>query len=501
MALRRRAGQPRSRGRPSLRAQRASRGAVARRAGPREVVLVSNGPGEVATWVRTVAAELAAAARDDGDAAAERRRLRLSVVLAPCPHASGGEGALAASFGGVDRVQEAADFWRLLRTARGRSADGEEWGAWGRSGVVVFLGGDQLFALLLAWRLGFRSALYAETDARWCAWAHRYFLRSADLLGGVPARHRGKCEVVGDLMMDAALGAGLGSARGRRGGPPTVALLPGSKPVKLELGLPYFLAVADSVRRQLGAARFVLPLAPTVPLAALQGYADPARNPLIDRLAGGRGRVEREAGVEGLPAPDPRRVGRLVTGHGTEVEIWQGAAPPYELYAGADLCVTTVGTNTAELGALGVPMVVALPTHVLEQFRGAVGGLLGLLMRLPGILGRKIAQLVNAYVVRRSGRLAWPNRWAGAEIVPELVGRVEPAEVAAVAAGYLRDGAKLAAMRARLQTWSARQRARSGGDGEGKAAARVASGVLAEVGLAEVGLAEVGFAATANGSR
>ena len=456
---------------------------------------MSNGPGEVATWVRTVAAELAAAARDDGDDAAERRRLRLSVVLAPCPHASGGEGALAASFGGVDRVQEAADFWRLLRTARGRSADGAEWGAWGRSGVVVFLGGDQFAALLLAWRLGFRSALYAETDARWCAWAHRYFLRSADLLGGVPARHRGKCEVVGDLMMDAALGAALGagpgSARGRRGGGPTVALLPGSKPVKLELGLPYFLAVADSVRRQLGAARFVLPLAPTVPLAALQGYADPARNPLIDRLAWGRGRVEREAGAEGPPAPDPRRVGRLVTGHGTEVEIWQGAAPPYELYAGADLCVTTVGTNTAELGALGVPMVVALPTHVLEQFRGAVGGLLGLLMRLPGILGRKIAQLVNAVVVRRSGRLAWPNRWAGAEIVPELVGRVEPAEVAAVAVGYLRDGAKLAAMRARLRTWSARQRARSGGDGEGKAAARVASGVLAEVGLA----------ATANGSR
>lgn len=75
------------------------------------------------------------------------------------------------------------------------------------------------------------------------------------------------------------------------------------------------------------------------------------------------------------------------------MQIWQ-ESPAYTLYELCDICITTVGTNTAELGALGVPMVVALPTNALEVFKGA-GGLVGLLTRIPGPVGDVIARAVN----------------------------------------------------------------------------------------------------------
>jgi lipid A disaccharide synthetase len=83
-----------------------------------------------------------------------------------------------------------------------------------------------------------------------------------------------------------------------------------------------------------------------------------------------------------------------------------------------------VGTNTAELGVLGVPMVVALPTNALEVFRGAAGGLTGLLTQLPGPLGEALTRAVNARMLATRSWLSWPNIWAREEVVPELVGEL-----------------------------------------------------------------------------
>lgn len=90
----------------------------------------------------------------------------------------------------------------------------------------------------------------------------------------------------------------------------------------------------------------------------------------------------------------------------------------------ADEGAFQVGTNTAELGVLGVPMVVALPTNALEVFRGAAGGFTGLLTRLPGPLGDALTRAVNARMLATRGWLSWPNIWAREEVVPELVGKL-----------------------------------------------------------------------------
>ena len=96
-----------------------------------DIVILSNGPGEVATWVKPVVRALGSHA--------EAARLRISVLLSPCPHASGNEHETALSYPEVDRVQAADDFFRFLLT--GKTADGWDWHP---QGVVVFLGGDHM---------------------------------------------------------------------------------------------------------------------------------------------------------------------------------------------------------------------------------------------------------------------------------------------------------------------------------------------------------------------
>ena len=39
--------------------------------------------------------------------------------------------------------------------------------------------------------------------------------------------------------------------------------------------------------------------------------------------------------------------------------------------------------------------------------------------------------------LKRLGQLAWPNIWAKAEIVPELAGNLQPAEIAAIVLDWL----------------------------------------------------------------
>ncbi len=70
-----------------------------------DILILSNGPGELATWVRPVVKALREQLGDD------RSAVRISVVLSPCPNASGKEAEIAQSYPEVDRVQGAGNFW------------------------------------------------------------------------------------------------------------------------------------------------------------------------------------------------------------------------------------------------------------------------------------------------------------------------------------------------------------------------------------------------------
>jgi lipid-A-disaccharide synthase len=200
-------------------------------------------------------------------------------------------------------------------------------------------------------------------------------------------------------------------------------------------------------------------------LETLAQFADPRHNPDCSLFEG----VTSAQLVQ--PSADPPR---LRTPAGLEILLW-ASQPAYDLFTQLALCLTTVGANTAELGALGIPMVVVLPTQKLEVMK-AWDGIPGLLANLP-LVGDSIARGINQLVLRKiyqQGRLfAWPNLWAQRSVVPELIGPLQPRVVADQLVDYLDHPDRLAAMAKELRSLR----------GSAGAAAKLAAMVVAELGV------------------
>ncbi|MGV2829024.1 lipid-A-disaccharide synthase [Myxosarcina sp. GI1(2024)] len=391
---------------------------------PVDIVILSNAPGEIITWVRPVVKQLR---QQLGNNVA---RVRISVVLSPCPHSTGKEAAIALSYPQVDRVLPAEDFWQFLLWGKTR----ENWG-WRRRGVVIFLGGDQFYTVVIGKRLGYSTLVYAEWDARWYRWIDRFAVMNQTVAEKIPRACRHKCTVVGDLIADVALE--VSGDRRKDSQTPLIGLLVGSKPAKLAQGVPLCLAITEKIRQQLPQARFIIPVAPTLDLTTLAKYAAPRTNNLISQLGKVSGKLI-------LTTTFPY----LVTSGGTKISLIT-EFPAYETLSQCQLCVTTVGANTAELASLAIPMLVLLPTQQLDAMR-AWDGLPGVLANLPGV-GAILAKSINWLVLRQRRLFAWPNIWAKAEIVPELVGKLSPETVANLALDYLQYPQKLQTMSDRLR--------------------------------------------------
>ena len=388
-------------------------------------MLVCNGPGELATWVRPLAQRL------HGELPLRplqpQAPIGLQLVLVPCPNATGSEHSVAARMQLFERILPARRFWWLLLRPRRH-------GPWPRQGVVVFLGGDQFWTVLLSARLGYRHITYAEWVARWPQWNDRIAAMGPAAAERLSPRWRQRCQVVGDLMADLS-----DAARAERPLPPGewVALMPGSKRAKLQVGMPFLLEAADRLAAQRPACRFLLPVAPTTSVPELLAYAGPA-NPIAVHYAAGEPQL--------LQGPDGQE---LRTPAGTRILLVE-QQPAHGVLSQCRLALTTVGANTAELGALGVPMIVLVPTQHLQVMQAWDGGL-GILARLP-ILRWLLGAALTAWRMRHHGFLAWPNISAGRAVVPERVGAITPGEIAAEASDWLAHPDRLAGLQADLRS-------------------------------------------------
>jgi hypothetical protein len=445
---------------------------------PVDILILSNGPGEVSTWVRPVVKALRQQLGDD------RSVVRISVVLSPCPNATGKEGAIALSYPEVDRVQPAEYFWQFLLW--GKTFENWEWRS---RGVVVFLGGDQIFPVIIGKKLGYRTVVYAEWEARWHNLIDRFGVMKPQVAARVSPKYAHKFTVVGDLMLEASGDSSLvishslltnDQAQSQSGGflrselckrgqmtndqgqiTELIGLLPGSKAAKLTQGIPLMLAIAEHIHAKRSQTKFVIPVAPTVDLQTLVSFGDSQKNPFVETFG--------TSSVSLIIPEDGKSKPSLKTQTGITVELWQ-ENPAYNLLSQCCICLTTVGANTAELGALGVPMIVLLPTQQLDAMR-SWDGLPGLLANLPGV-GSTFAKVINWVFLRRKGLLAWPNIWAQSEIVPELVGKLQPREVGDMVLDFLAHPEKLDDIRDKLRQVR----------GESGAAQKIAEIVIEEIG-------------------
>ncbi|WP_414575180.1 lipid-A-disaccharide synthase [Anabaena sp. CCY 9402-a] len=395
-----------------------------------DILILSNGPGEVTTWVRPVVKALREQLGKD------REEVRISVVLSPCPNASGKEAAIALSYPEVDRVQAAEHFWQFLLWGK----TFEKWD-WRDRGVIVFLGGDQIFPVIIGKKLGYRTVVYAEWEARWHNLIDRFGVMNPELTAKASPKYAHKFTVVGDLMLEAQKQLKTPNSELSTQNSALIGILPGSKAAKLTQGVPLFLAIAEYIHSKAPQTKFVIPVAPTLDLPTLASFADSQTNPFVETF--------NFSGASLVVPEQSHQKPILKTGKGLNVELHQ-ENPAYDLLSHCCICLTTVGANTAELGALGVPMVVLLPTQQLDAMR-SWDGLPGLLANLPG-LGSTFAKIINWLFLRRKGLLAWPNIWAQEEIVPELVGKLQPQEVGEMILDFLVHPEKLADIRTKLRS-------------------------------------------------
>lgn len=397
-----------------------------------DILILTNAPGELTTWVYPVVKQFAlrhAINQAQNKNFANVPELRISIALSPCANASGNEAAIAKNYPNVSRVLAAEHFWNFLLW--GISPDAWDWH---EKGVVIFLGGDQIFPVAIGKRLGFATIVYAEWEARWLGWIDAFALRSDRIK--IPSKFQHKASVVGDLMVD----RGLERENNLANPIPLhhkIVLMPGSKAMKLKVGVPLLLAVADRLKLKYPNLQIAIALAPTVTSEILASFAQPPAKM-----------------VEGTTAEliQSEHGDCLITPKGTSVEIYK-QFPAHDFLQTCDLCLTTIGANTAELAALNVPMIILLPTNQMDAMQ-AWDGLLGIFTSLP-LVGNGLVRIVNRIateIFMRQGKLlAWPNIWAGKEIVPELLGYLTADGIATKVSDYLEHPETLQEMRDRLR--------------------------------------------------
>jgi lipid-A-disaccharide synthase len=399
-----------------------------------DILILSNGPGEITTWVFPVVKQLRYQLGNDSP------KVRISLVLSPCPHAAGNELAIASLYPEIDRIQGAESFFPFLLW--GKTADNWDWD---RKGMVIFLGGDQFYTLVIAKRLGYSSLVYAEWEARWYRYLDYFAVMNEDVINKLPPPYQNKCTIVGDLMADVGeeKEANQTNFSSQNNGE-LIGLLPGSKAAKLTQGVPFTLAIAQYIHQKRPETKFIIPVAPTINIDILAQYAQAKENPFMEKFNGMSADLIIDNSGEEKKA-------FLQTTQGLKVELIS-EFPCYKLLKKCQICLTTVGANTAQLGSLSVPMIVLIPSYQLDAMK-SWDGLPGLLANLP-LLGNYLAKLINwlvvQYTIKNKKLYAWPNIWAKKEIVPELIGELKVENIGDMVLNYLENPTLLAQIKQNL---------------------------------------------------
>jgi len=391
------------------------------------IIFVSNGPGELATWVKPLAEELHKniALRPQTNSSS----ISLNLALVPCPNATGHEANAAKKWFQFEKIINAKNFWKFILNPH-------KFGSWPSKGLVIFLGGDQFWSVLLSARLGYLHMTYAEWIARWPFWNDRIVAMSEKIIHKIPKRIQHRCSVIGDLTADlsdtAKIDDPLPSGR-------WIALMPGSKSSKLKIGIPFFLDVADIISYSMPNCKFLIPLAPTTNLDEIK-YFGSSKNSIARQYNSEIKSIEK--------ANNENTRGVLTTKNSTIIFI-QEEHPAYSDLIQCELALTTVGANTAELGSLNIPMIVIIPTQHIFVME-AWDGLIGLISRLP-ILKWLLGILISFLKMRNRGFMAWPNISAKRMVVPERVGNLTPKQIAEEAIDWLQSPERLRGQKEDLQ--------------------------------------------------
>jgi hypothetical protein len=374
-----------------------------------EVVLVTNGPGELYTWTQPVLRALREADKN----------IRVVISLVPDQFTSGNEAVIAESFG-ADAVTTPKDFLTYITT--GIKPEGLS----GGKGVVIGLGGSVQMTLQLAKRLNYPAYRYSF-NPDWNRNLKKLFvhdertLRNARLRGA-PKERLG---LVGNLVADAV----QQSSRLEHPGEPHVLLLAGTRDAFSVVLIPFIIGLAELLSKELPNAKFAWPVSRLLKPETIEAGIAGVEKDVLGGLAG-------------------RREGDTIfTPNGAAIHMIS-EAERYAHIRAADIAVTIPGTNTLELGIAGVPSVVMLPLNKPEVIPlEGIGQWLGL---IPGVGTFIKRRAVKLFVEGLKLPVSLPNRLSGEDLMLEVKGNVSVEQIAAAMLSLLKTPADLSKRRERL---------------------------------------------------
>jgi lipid-A-disaccharide synthase len=371
---------------------------------------VANSPGELSGWVKPITRALKQ----------KEKALRSWVIIPPCQYASGMEKEVVNRFPDVNGVAGPADYLRYIFLGLRWSGFRED-----GKGVLVFVGGDPIHAVLLSRRLKVPALAYIQKP-RWKRFFKKFMVidektKEEFIAGGVATE---KVIVVGDLMADAVeLRMSKEEVCNYWELDPEysiISLMPGSRPEEVRYLTPLFLKVAELVREEFPRAQFILVLSPFASEEELTNLPSQQLEKVFPEIP--KFKLVK------------KKRWKLITNLNLQVPV--AKRNQYEVMNASDLAITIPGTKTAEMAFLGTPMVVTVPLNKPEAI--PLDGLPGLIGHLPWF-----GPMIKSRIVRRYSRrlkfTALPNLRAGKEIVPELRGIIKAQDVSRKVIELLQD--------------------------------------------------------------
>jgi len=325
----------------------------------------------------------------------------ITLVLVPCPYATGREAAQAKAMFPNAHVLDPKAYGRFLVNRR---VEGMHRGA----GVLQYLGGDLFHATTLAKRLGLTPLTYKFSRRAYSPSFQRFYALDEDNArqlrgaGAPPERVR----VVGNLVADSVLGS-LDEPLSPPGVGNGLCILPGSRPAEIKSLVPFFLAVAHDLARRM----------PDVPVTFVVSPFN-ADEQLGEALA--RKPDPKYGGIQGRITAD----GSAIEGDGVRVALDRSG--DYGAVSRAQLIVTIPGTKCLEAAVLGRPMLVLVPLNRPDEI--TLNGLGAYLHHVP-FVGRPLKRWLVRKVERGFQFVAQPNIDVGREVAPEMRGVMMPSDV------------------------------------------------------------------------
>jgi lipid-A-disaccharide synthase len=379
-----------------------------RMSGKKDLIIFSNGPGEVSTWVLPII-----------DAFRKRNELaaqyRIVLIIHPDQFGSGTEHEVAGKFNGVSYVIRPREYMKLLITGLGKKKL-----SFKKQGLIFSLGGNLMHPVLFRKRIGGKHLLYAYTNNT--GWEQHFekifvrndYVRSKFVSRGVPEN---KVMITGDLVYSS-----LKDLKGKNevrkelqlsNDERMVVFMPGSRMFEAKYMVPIFLKAINDITESVEHLKIFILKSPYISYEFVR-----------EALRFG-GKIKE---VESMP-------GELITGTrngkyriefagGKIVQILDKGLEYWG--KGIDFAVTLPGTNTIELAYRNIPALVIAPLNKPELI--PVEGTAGLLKWVP-LIGKPILRMAVIRYIKKFPFASLPNLYTDEEIFPEIAGVIQTEDI------------------------------------------------------------------------